>query len=1183
VVIVPLPYHGAPIVYHPPHPGVPHHPKKLDIPRLTTNTLPAYNFDMMLSSTRITDTLVGYHPPVGPDAEFQLSYSQKDTSLSAVAGMSVAQFGNTGPQWSDNFASYLSDNPQTPGGSVSLATAGGGFISYSPAVSHNGSTGVYTYAPEESGGAVLKQVTSTEYERVYADGSMDVYAAPDTITGSQRLIFLSKIVDRLGNTLTLSYDTSFRLTSLTDAIGQVTTLSYGNTTYPLLLTNITDPSGRSASISYDTSGRLSGLTDAAGMKSSFAYSAAYTLPATFLSAMTTPYGTTTFAASTPNAQNGEPYWTTATDPLGNTERNEFNEELSYPQFSETNPPNMPGQSLFNEYLNGRCTYYWDKATYAKITDKSTLDTSSYNVADYQKAVVYHWQHYNPNSSYASGVLESVLYPLEQNAQNGANTSRVWFAHPGESNTGFTGSLDLPIQSARVLPNGATQLVQNSFNAEANITSVIDAAGRETDYAYAANGIDVVKESQKNPAGGNPDVLSTATYNSIHEPLTVTNAAGATTTYTYNAKGGITSITNALGQKTTYGYNAKYELTSIVDANGKPVDNFTYDNVGRLASRTDAQGYTLNYAYDNFDRLIKITYPDGTTRQFKYTNMDLTKVTDRLGRVTSMAYDANEDMTSFTDALGRTVKYGYDPDGRLISQTDAAGQKTTWTRDLEGRITAKNFPDGTSITYTYDSAGRLLTRTDALGQVKTYSYSVDDKVSGITYSHTKNPIAPVSYTWDSMYPRMDSMSDGTGKTTFSFIPAGTKGAMEPAGETGPNGAVAAYAYGYDALGRINKLTVGGVVQRSTTYDAIGRPTSFVTPLGQFNIAYLGETRQVTSVTALGQTISGASGLTSFSYQPNSADRRLAGITYNAAPTSNLTLTTDDAIRVTGRTDGSGKAETYAFDAADRLTQGTVTAPTAYTETYGYNTADFISSKSGEATAANNWSATKSGLANEIGTLTPSGGTGRVYSYDADGNVLSDGIRKYTWDAENRLLSITEIASGHISTFGYDGLGRRVSITETTGGSAVTTGYLWCQNVLCSAYSGTTTAIRFSPEGEERYSGGTGTPYFYAQDDLGTVTAMTSATGAGLGTFATDAYGLTLSQTGTAPSFGFADMFLHQPVTSIPPLYLTISRAYDPYTGRWLSRDPDGEDGGINLYGYAGNAPTNTTDPLGLSPK
>lgn len=35
------------------------------------------------------------------------------------------------------------------------------------------------------------------------------------------------------------------------------------------------------------------------------------------------------------------------------------------------------------------------------------------------------------------------------------------------------------------------------------------------------------------------------------------------------------------------------------------------------------------------------------------------------------------------------------------------------------------------------------------------------------------------------------------------------------------------------------------------------------------------------------------------------------------------------------------------------------------------------------------------------------------------------------------------------------------------------------------------------------------------------------------------------------------------------------------GRWLSRDPIAEDGGLNLYGYTGNSPLNFTDPLGLT--
>ena len=41
-----------------------------------------------------------------------------------------------------------------------------------------------------------------------------------------------------------------------------------------------------------------------------------------------------------------------------------------------------------------------------------------------------------------------------------------------------------------------------------------------------------------------------------------------------------------------------------------------------------------------------------------------------------------------------------------------------------------------------------------------------------------------------------------------------------------------------------------------------------------------------------------------------------------------------------------------------------------------------------------------------------------------------------------------------------------------------------------------------------------------------------------------------------------------------------RWYDPKTSRWLSRDPIGEEGGINLYGYCYSDPINNTDPFGL---
>ena len=62
------------------------------------------------------------------------------------------------------------------------------------------------------------------------------------------------------------------------------------------------------------------------------------------------------------------------------------------------------------------------------------------------------------------------------------------------------------------------------------------------------------------------------------------------------------------------------------------------------------------------------------------------------------------------------------------------------------------------------------------------------------------------------------------------------------------------------------------------------------------------------------------------------------------------------------------------------------------------------------------------------------------------------------------------------------------------------------------------------------------------------------------------------------FGYAGMFYHKG----SGLYLTQYRVYDPETARWLSRDPIGEDGGLNLYGYVGGEPTLLNDPTGQCP-
>jgi uncharacterized protein RhaS with RHS repeats len=47
-----------------------------------------------------------------------------------------------------------------------------------------------------------------------------------------------------------------------------------------------------------------------------------------------------------------------------------------------------------------------------------------------------------------------------------------------------------------------------------------------------------------------------------------------------------------------------------------------------------------------------------------------------------------------------------------------------------------------------------------------------------------------------------------------------------------------------------------------------------------------------------------------------------------------------------------------------------------------------------------------------------------------------------------------------------------------------------------------------------------------------------------------------------------------------LQLCGYRYYDRETGRWLTRDPIGYEGGMHLYGYVGNSPVNAVAPSGL---
>ncbi len=103
------------------------------------------------------------------------------------------------------------------------------------------------------------------------------------------------------------------------------------------------------------------------------------------------------------------------------------------------------------------------------------------------------------------------------------------------------------------------------------------------------------------------------------------------------------------------------------------------------------------------------------------------------------------------------------------------------------------------------------------------------------------------------------------------------------------------------------------------------------------------------------------------------------------------------------------------------------------------------------------------------------------------------------------------------------------------------------------------------------------YFYINDHLGTPQQLVDSQGAVVWQAAALPFGKTQVQLGTVQN---NLRFPGQYFDAETGLHYNWNRYYDPATGRYISPDPIGLDGGLNLYAYVGNDPVNWSDPWGL---
>jgi RHS repeat-associated protein len=748
-----------------------------------------------------------------------------------------------------------------------------------------------------------------------------------------------------------------------------------------------------------------------------------------------------------------------------------------------------------------------------------------------------------------------------------------------------------------------------YDGAGNLTSIIGELGGQTLFGYDSDNLHV--QTVTNPG---MEMTTTVWDPRCGQPTSVTDPNSQTTHTSYDTlcrpthtdlpNGGFVQTSYALtGDPQTQhvhvetpgssgnefsesyfdGFGRTYETRQRGPASADIVVDTAYNPRGSVSSMSephfdgDDAGETT-FSYDHFDRLLVTTLPDNRTTTKSYGLWSET-TTDAGGKsVTTTRSTRSSTQTKTIGGQQVTTTSTFDPLGRLTGLQEAAGQdinnQWNWSYDSLGRKTGQNDPDAGAWTWSYDDSSRTTTQTDAIGQATVSAFDNMGRplrktsLSGVTtlgYSESRGSysnigrLTSVTSPGTSLQLDYDSLGNAARQTrtidgtTFvmgtDYDLVGRVAAVtyydQANGSCSVPGTCTIGPFTYDDAGRV--AGVQGIVD-DVTYDAAGRPLVQSNANGTVTTKTYWPHRGLlnTLVTTTPAQTGPVQDLDYLDYDDVGNLKQVTG----TIPSESWQYGYDDGYRMTSASSGAGDVRDYTYDPIGRIKSSSAVG------TYDYPLPGQPRPHAPVSVSS-------------LGSFT----------YDANGNLLVGNGRALGWNAENLPTQVT--SGGATTSFAYDGTGERVKKLSPTGTSYYPFGDDY------EVTDGVVTAYVSVPGlGVVAKRVGTGTSiqtFWLHTDRLGSINAVTTdgaqyPAGSLVLRRTYAPYGETLSTAGThAESRGWIDQ-RNDGETGLTYLH---ARYFDPQLGIFLSPDPIGVAGGMNLYGYALGDPVNGTDRTGLT--